>query len=206
DVFFQAKDGIRDRNVTGVQTCALPISAPSSSAPCTYSTAPRVRSATTSAPMSRDRVFPKRLGSFLRRPPGRRRPPVREGCAADVSSDSVLFLRCPAPDSGGSEGDTRLDLSSDVRPAHRRRGPDRVRSGLGPKTPNDREGRSVRDPIGASDAPGPYSWSSSELPPLRTTSSKTYWTEFMETTFTVARSDSSPGGSPSTLADQNTAR
>src|SRR5699024_11543257 len=25
DVFFQAEDGIRDRNVTGVQTCALPI-------------------------------------------------------------------------------------------------------------------------------------------------------------------------------------
>src|SRR5699024_11246588 len=24
-VFFQAEDGIRDRNVTGVQTCALPI-------------------------------------------------------------------------------------------------------------------------------------------------------------------------------------
>src|SRR5699024_11644163 len=27
--FFQAEDGIRDRNVTGVQTCALPISADS---------------------------------------------------------------------------------------------------------------------------------------------------------------------------------
>src|SRR5437868_14866630 len=27
--FFQAEDGIRDRNVTGVQTCALPISATS---------------------------------------------------------------------------------------------------------------------------------------------------------------------------------
>src|SRR5207249_5751257 len=27
DFFFQAEDGIRDRNVTGVQTCALPISA-----------------------------------------------------------------------------------------------------------------------------------------------------------------------------------
>src|SRR5207249_9575516 len=27
-VFFPAEDGIRDRNVTGVQTCALPISAP----------------------------------------------------------------------------------------------------------------------------------------------------------------------------------
>src|SRR5699024_5151137 len=26
DVFFQAEDGIRARNVTGVQTCALPIS------------------------------------------------------------------------------------------------------------------------------------------------------------------------------------
>src|SRR5207249_6348484 len=26
--FFQAEDGIRDRNVTGVQTCALPISIP----------------------------------------------------------------------------------------------------------------------------------------------------------------------------------
>src|SRR5438067_9034587 len=26
--FFQAEDGIRDRNVTGVQTCALPILAP----------------------------------------------------------------------------------------------------------------------------------------------------------------------------------
>src|SRR5207249_7548636 len=28
--FFQAEDGIRDRNVTGVQTCALPIYRPSS--------------------------------------------------------------------------------------------------------------------------------------------------------------------------------
>src|SRR5699024_9123461 len=28
--FFQAEDGIRDRNVTGVQTCALPILAPKS--------------------------------------------------------------------------------------------------------------------------------------------------------------------------------
>src|SRR6266704_1925928 len=26
--FFQAEDGLRDRNVTGVQTCALPISSP----------------------------------------------------------------------------------------------------------------------------------------------------------------------------------
>src|SRR5699024_11824504 len=30
--FFQAEDGIRDRNVTGVQTCALPISRPAAAA------------------------------------------------------------------------------------------------------------------------------------------------------------------------------
>src|SRR5699024_12086209 len=29
--FFQAEDGIRDRNVTGVQTCALPIYSPGGS-------------------------------------------------------------------------------------------------------------------------------------------------------------------------------
>src|SRR5207249_5720965 len=31
--FFQAEDGIRDRNVTGVQTCALPILSPDRSGP-----------------------------------------------------------------------------------------------------------------------------------------------------------------------------
>src|SRR5699024_11373697 len=31
--FFQAEDGIRDRNVTGVQTCALPISLITHSSP-----------------------------------------------------------------------------------------------------------------------------------------------------------------------------
>src|SRR5699024_11863474 len=31
--FFQAEDGIRDRNVTGVQTCALPISGRRAAAP-----------------------------------------------------------------------------------------------------------------------------------------------------------------------------
>src|SRR5699024_12093259 len=37
--FFQAEDGIRDRNVTGVQTCALPISLTSvTSLPAKYRT------------------------------------------------------------------------------------------------------------------------------------------------------------------------
>src|SRR5699024_12014784 len=35
--FFQAEDGIRDRNVTGVQTCALPISKYPDKAPITIS-------------------------------------------------------------------------------------------------------------------------------------------------------------------------
>src|SRR6266436_8849077 len=32
--FFQAEDGIRDVAVTGVQTCALPISEPPTNTPC----------------------------------------------------------------------------------------------------------------------------------------------------------------------------
>src|SRR5699024_11980285 len=35
--FFQAEDGIRDRNVTGVQTCALPISIDTYHHPLPYS-------------------------------------------------------------------------------------------------------------------------------------------------------------------------
>src|SRR5699024_11687192 len=38
--FFQAEDGIRDRNVTGVQTCALPICTGSSESPVTPSRGP----------------------------------------------------------------------------------------------------------------------------------------------------------------------
>src|SRR5699024_11950872 len=37
--FFQAEDGIRDRNVTGVQTCALPISSASASTPIAFTLA-----------------------------------------------------------------------------------------------------------------------------------------------------------------------
>src|SRR5438270_10110590 len=39
--FFQAEDGIRDLTVTGVQTCALPISPPASAWPRRPSTADR---------------------------------------------------------------------------------------------------------------------------------------------------------------------
>src|SRR5437867_12665583 len=40
--FFQAEDGIRDRTVTGVQTCALPICAISSEPPDDTSAEPRM--------------------------------------------------------------------------------------------------------------------------------------------------------------------
>src|SRR2546430_5772460 len=36
--FFQAEDGIRDLTVTGVQTCALPISKPSAQVPAELTT------------------------------------------------------------------------------------------------------------------------------------------------------------------------
>src|SRR5437762_6392605 len=53
--FFQAEDGIRDTSVTGVQTCALPISsgrtrvapgvaAPRFAVPCGFAIPPRLRS------------------------------------------------------------------------------------------------------------------------------------------------------------------
>src|SRR5579872_1327628 len=35
-LFFQAEDGIRDADVTGVQTCALPISKNSAPSPCKF--------------------------------------------------------------------------------------------------------------------------------------------------------------------------
>src|SRR5699024_11389068 len=40
--FFQAEDGIRDRNVTGVQTCALPIYAELASVVSNMSSEPNV--------------------------------------------------------------------------------------------------------------------------------------------------------------------
>src|SRR5699024_11335659 len=41
--FFQAEDGIRDRNVTGVQTCALPICTRTVPAPSWAGRRPRTR-------------------------------------------------------------------------------------------------------------------------------------------------------------------
>src|SRR5205823_10701694 len=50
--FFQAEDGIRDKLVTGVQTCALPISSPAGTVACQLQRARSSRSAS-SRPSSR---------------------------------------------------------------------------------------------------------------------------------------------------------
>src|SRR5205807_7392007 len=64
--FFQAEDGIRDYKVTGVQTCALPISGP------------------TSRPASRTTAATKRS-----RPSTPRRPPTPRRGAASGSATST---------------------------------------------------------------------------------------------------------------------
>src|SRR5437773_5906963 len=67
--FFQAEDGIRDRDVTGVQTCALPISACrqscSASSGCRDRAAARVRPTPWHAPTCPARRAPRRHSSSL---------------------------------------------------------------------------------------------------------------------------------------------
>src|SRR3989440_788768 len=70
--FFQAEDGIRDLIVTGVQTCALPISRCSST---------RVRSASSRI----RRATPRRFGSARCRPRSRCSPP-RDSAASSRRS------------------------------------------------------------------------------------------------------------------------
>src|SRR5699024_12191147 len=62
--FFQAEDGIRDRNVTGVQTCALPISSelPSSEEPSPSEDAASSGSAAQAARGSRSAASAARRG------------------------------------------------------------------------------------------------------------------------------------------------
>src|SRR6266704_3182116 len=63
--FFQAEDGIRDRNVTGDQTCALPIYPFRASARCPVcpSTSPRARCTPCSARTARSEEHTSELQS-----------------------------------------------------------------------------------------------------------------------------------------------
>src|SRR5207249_5994578 len=63
--FFQAEDGIRDRNVTGVQTCALPISTEMSISPVTMTNVtpqPMIAKGATLTRMSRRLSALRKLG------------------------------------------------------------------------------------------------------------------------------------------------
>src|SRR5260221_9913491 len=64
--FFQAEDGIRDHCVTGVQTCALPISPARSSPPTRTSASTCVRNATRSSPVTRSARTRRRTSSSAR--------------------------------------------------------------------------------------------------------------------------------------------
>src|SRR5699024_11243466 len=104
--FFQAEDGIRDRNVTGVQTCALPIWDPSPVRP--WSRAPRAgeggssrsrRACTVSDPRPAEAVCPAhRAGRCPERPAGgasgwRRMRSRQRSWAHDVTAESPGLLR-----------------------------------------------------------------------------------------------------------------
>src|SRR6266481_7549286 len=82
--FFQAEDGIRDGTVTGVQTCALPIS-PIDYQAATYYSAPKQQS----GPKSLDEVDPELLAVYekLGIPLGERA--ALAGVAVDAVFDSV---------------------------------------------------------------------------------------------------------------------
>src|SRR6266513_3600028 len=70
---FQAEDGIRDRNVTGVQTCALPISSRSRTPPARRSS----------------RWGGSRPPRGSRRAPGRDRKSVVEGKSVDLGGRRI---------------------------------------------------------------------------------------------------------------------
>src|SRR6266516_2773673 len=65
--FFQAEDGIRDRTVTGVQTCALPISSPGTVCVRPSHRRHLVHWATSAATAATERAC--EIGSLLKRSP-----------------------------------------------------------------------------------------------------------------------------------------
>src|SRR5688572_32414645 len=83
--FFQAEDGIRDLTVTGVQTCALPISSSASSMVALSRHAP-LRRASRVSPKVRT---PSRLGL-----PMRRATPIRARPATPRSEERRVGKEC----------------------------------------------------------------------------------------------------------------
>src|SRR5438270_7811235 len=86
--FFQAEDGIRDLTVTGVQTCALPIS----TAPSSHWTGP----AAPSAPVPRARAAPSRSCPSPSPAPRARSGTARSSARPRRSPGGVSRSRCAA--------------------------------------------------------------------------------------------------------------
>src|SRR5437868_14448869 len=89
--FFQAEDGIRDRNVTGVQTCALPSSEAVGEARAELDPVARARGTTVGvrpAGAGRDRIETGVPHAFLVGPRSEERR-VGEGCGARGAEEHV---------------------------------------------------------------------------------------------------------------------
>src|SRR5699024_11568428 len=77
--FFQAEDGIRDRNVTGVQTCALPISCAHRAPPVAHRSANRRRPGRPARRVRRVGLRSASCADAGRPPSGGRRSEERRG-------------------------------------------------------------------------------------------------------------------------------
>src|SRR3989440_7079409 len=98
--FFQAEDGIRDLIVTGVQTCALPIS--TAQPPAAWTAKPLPGSAKLLGEALRERMtVPAEMGRGLRalmRAPRKAVSQVMDGLAS-VGATAIAGINAPAPDS-----------------------------------------------------------------------------------------------------------
>src|SRR5437868_15434632 len=100
--FFQAEDSIRDRNVTGVQTCALPISAFTKFPKGVLDGAPNLRMVCTSEigrASCRERVLISgkrgRLKKTTKPAAAHNAPPVTEPCIkGEVNESSIYYIIC----------------------------------------------------------------------------------------------------------------
>src|SRR5699024_1136491 len=121
--FFQAEDGIRDRNVTGVQTCALPIW-PSTSPPATGRSARRTGRSTVTTCRTWLSVWSWSAASS-------RAPRRSSGRSPARASSTVWTTRPPACTTGRPSCGTSTRAGSTSSPRSRAERPGWPRAGSG---------------------------------------------------------------------------